>query len=911
MPSFNLSGLFRAIGEAAESKYPPLGRALTEPALPEKQFRGTADAPVPALRAEAKGLPVRTFAPSVTTKNVLGSDLINPEIEKVISQTYTPTATIEDKTQVLKNLFGGFFTATPNQPRDVKNLFLDARTRFQGADEMAARDMAEALSSLTGSGDASLKATMLFKQMKIADIIHHMENNGLSAYGGLPYDEWFKANSKMLTWMRRQPDVTAAHGKIRDGLDELFNDMVNRGWITPDRRLEDYTPMKKINTLMDSLGEMTGEGSDGIKSRILPSQRNRPGDPDLAIDEGNLLHVLTAARAEYYRKVAEHELFLNVLKDDTLNLTRRYRGRQTLPEDVAVYLPGRGMIGSTHVSKEGMFLAEAANELDPEGKINFGGWILPRQLVHELQSFHPRPHTVAEKQLVTGGQFVAKFLTVYNPANTMVNLISDALVAMMGMPGEKARPLGFLRWYAEGAGAAKAFIEGKSHFVMINGKKVDVTQLLYKEGVVESTLVEDLSGRKLNPMLKQFLPAEELKGSGGPINEIGDALKTYRQGVELAPRIASGLEALERTGDVKEFGRIARQITLNYGPGAPKMTKVPLLRFMSPFMSFQGLATERMLKLATTEGSMGRTFAAVAAVPAAIYMWNNQNEAYRAANRSLPTRDKSSLHIILPGDDPSVPRRASDGTYVIIRGKYFVPEDVMRSIGLGNIPERVARLAEGRDTAGDFLKDTVKGIFSTANVINTVPTIFADQFTGKDSFTGREMNWIDRLQRLVPFLKVPFSMAKAVEDNGWGDLNKTIVAAATEGMHEFTGLRPQHSYTMVGHPFDADLKEALYARQKAAREWAYAASSKGLHDKRVAAKNLADAIEKLKRIVAIIKAEQGEDAASRYLRDAVANTGEWDPVLRQEYTEEQRAQAKQVAAEELNLNDQSRKNNLW
>jgi hypothetical protein len=492
---------------------------------------------------------------------------------------------------------------------------------------------------------------------------------------------------------------------------------------------------------------------------------------------------------------------------------------------------------------------------------------------------------------------------VYNPSNTFVNLLSDFFVAALGMPGEKARPLGFLRWYGEGHAAATAFRENKSHFVMINGQKIDISDLLLKEGVGESTLVNDLSGRKINPYLKQFLPEEEVKDKG-LLSRTGDALTQYRQHVELAPRIAAGLEALERTGSVEEFGRIARNITLNFGPGAPKMTKVPILRFMAPFITFQSLATKRILELATTPGSRARTAVALAAVPTAIWMWNTQNKEYEAVNNSLSLKDKSSLRVIIPSwSNPAEPMRDVSGNPVVIRVKYFVPEVVAQFVGLGNLPQRISRVVEGRDTLQDFAGDVVKGPTEQAwgKTLTTVPSIWNELITGRNSLNGKDMTLRERAEKLMPILKIPFSIASAAKNQGIEDTETTVKKVTGEALSQFTGTTPMYSYTVTGHVFDADLKSALSNFNLARRDWELKATSDNREEKVKAAHAYIAAQKKLREMIAIFKKDRGEEKAEQELRHLARNLRDWDPEKRDEYIRRQIADTKDVMRSELNM----------
>jgi hypothetical protein len=304
---------------------------------------------------------------------------------------------------------------------------------------------------------------------------------------------------------------------------------------------------------------------------------------------------------------------------------------------------------------------------------------------------------------------------------------------MMGMPGEKADPVGFLRFYGHGMKAAKAYVNGSRYEMKINGQTIDVTDLVAREGVGDATFQKFLSGFKTSPELARYLPTEaEKAGLGGGVLR---GLENSRATVELTPRIAAGLAAFEKTGRVGEFGRVGRNITLNFSGGRPMAAEIPLVKFISPFITFTGLAADRTLKLLGTEGSRARTIASLVAFPTAATAWNNHNDEFRAIEQSITERDRDQMHIIVSEwDDINKPLRDKDGSPVVLRLRYFIPEEMAKMVGLGNLVGRVQnRVNDGDNYPIAFVKESAqapsKAVENAKQLMFTLPDIIS----GKDN----------------------------------------------------------------------------------------------------------------------------------------------------------------------------------
>lgn len=811
MPAFNLEPLVRAgekdIIPAIKAAIPKVIDAIKKPSFPSAE--GTTAAEL-ASKFKSEGKPVRPFAPEVSTQGRIPEEQMNPLVEAAVAQTYDPQKAIWEQVRDLKTFAAGFFDQSPNTPPDYKKISLAARERINKAPSVAALDLSEMLKPLTDPklGDvntAAHRATLVARQMLTADTIKQMERDGVSSLHGQSLDAWKKSNEALNRIIANDQGMFQASQNLRGGLNEMFNDMVQRGWISEDRYLESYTPVQKINAVVSALAHMTNESENSLRSRVLGATKHRGEISDLSIREGNLIKTLHGLRAEYYSKVAQHEMF-NEIVASPWNLTSQFKEGQTLPRGVAAYNPGPGQMGYLNRSPEGQFIAGALQALDPTGRLNSGSYIFPEQLVKALNSFHPTPHHEYEKPLVDAGRAISKSVTVYNVANTQLNRGGDLLVALTGMPGEKARPMGVLRFYGTAHKAAQEFVRGGMPMVNINGQPVELGKLLINEGVSSSTFFKDVSGQDVSSLLSKFTPESE-QANPTWMQQLKEKFQTEREAVELTPRIAAGLEALERTGDVKEFGRVARNITLNFNAAAPQASQVPVIKFMAPFAKFTGLATKRVFDLLAAKDSRGRVLAGVIAVPTATMMWNYQNQEYQDVEHSLAPYERDQLHIILPDlRDISKPLYDATGKPVVIRVRYYLPEEVAKMVGLGNLASRVRRVAEGRDTPVQFLKQSANAIPNTVAEMLAIPKMFNEATTGK-SDTGKELDIPERIIRLLPSLRIPQAAVTAYMSEG-ATPAESAMAAAGAATEELLGLRFASAQHKQGYILDADVTEA-------------------------------------------------------------------------------------------------------
>lgn len=769
---------------------PQIKEAITTPAFPAAA--GTTSEAL-AQEMKGQGLPARPFGTSSPP-----TPGVPPGVGEAVSQTYDPRRPLSDHVRDLKTTLGSFFTHSVDTPIDFKKAAVRARERLNAAESISASDIADMLSSLDDDvlappspyePDVRGRAALVSKHMLVADTVQQMKRDKLKSLNGQSLAQWEEAERALSAEIGRDTGATFAAENLRGGLDEIFSDMVTRGWIAPDRYLEDYSPIQKINTVISSLARVTGESEGDVRARILSSTKSRGKQSDDAIREGNLINVLHRTRTEYYKKVAQHEFFTE-LTQSPWNMTEQFSDQETLPRGVSAYSPGPGQIGYIFSTPEQGYMAQMSQALDPEGKMRSGVYIFPTRLVEALKEFEPRRLQKQEEALLGGSQWLARNLTVYNYKNTQLNRASDLIVALLGMPGEKAQPLGILKFYHEGDKAAKSFVKGQKHVITIGGQQVDITDLISRQAIASSTFMSDISDNDMSAQLLRYLPESELEQQGW-LDSLARKFENWRMTTELTPRIAAGLEALERTGDINEFGRVARNITLNFNEDAPTMTQQPVLRAMAPFVKFIGLASKRVFDLATTKGSRGRLFTSLIAVPTAAFMWNNQNENYTDVENAMPDWERDQLHWIMPGPDWSKPRLDVTGRPVVLRLRYFVPEEIMKLLGLGNLPSRFARVASGRDTPMDFVKSSVTTAAGGLGQMLVVPAVVGESLTGQTA-TGMPLTVDERITRLMPSLSGLPKVARAYESAPDGE---KLGAAARMLFSEAAGL----SYASVSH----------------------------------------------------------------------------------------------------------------
>jgi hypothetical protein len=844
-------------------------KAFKSPAIPEAIARGTAENPA-VLEAAAKALP--------RTRLIAGTDIPfkgEPELLTHTRTTSNPAKTLPENVQDFKSLILGFFNRDPNQAKDIQAKFYRGRWRSAAAQDMADRDVAQWHEPLKRA--PAEQARDMHDYLGTANDVAQALRNGESTIQThdlegkvhtFPLQLFRDQLEKFRPVVQNDPEIQASILKVRAGFDDMFDDMVERGWTVPEHYLEDYTPVRRLNSVIKGLASISGETSEELKSRILSSMQHR-SKLSKGLRDANLLGLMRTVRTEYYKKVAEHETFLDFVADKTLNLTEKFSIGDELPRGVGVYTSGPGMMGFMRKTAEENTLDAAQHALtigtgETKERIYNGGFVFPEALVTSLKNYHRPEHGTQETRFYKASLGIARMFTVYNLANTWVNKIGDPFIALLGLPGEKAQPLGIVKWLGTANRAAYAGAFGKGNtLVKIGDQVIDVWDLALSEGVVGGTITHDLGlGGHVPEALLRLVPEAQRKHETW-LQKIKQTFAADRLAVEMTPRLAAGMEALERTGSTAEFGRVARQATLPYGAGTPRLATFPALRMISPFMTFIGLGSERVMALQKTKGSKGRTLAALAALPVLTMMWNTQNPEYEEAENSLKEYERNTTHVWIPQwDDPNKIRRDINGKPVALRIKYWLPEEVLRLVGLGNLASRLMRVSKGRDTPAQFGKSVVRQIGQSIVDLSVMPTVVSEVVSGKTR-AGQSLDIAQRLARIAPISRIPIEAYKRSE----GYDPKTALVEGTKGAVEETmGLRfanvDRRDKTLV----DAQLMDARYARDDAKRA-VKAARKNGPAAVKKALKEFTRTQKELVRIVAVVKAERAASKATGAVPD--------------------------------------------
>jgi len=733
-----------------------------------------------------------------------------------------PPATPTERIMSLRKLAESFVRPDPGVSKPVEETMFKGRSRSRAAHDIADLDVADWYKPL--QRDPINQNTLLSDYMTTADEVAQAERYGKDRVRDIHIDLWKNTLNNLQQKVDADPEVQQALTNIRAGLDQQFEDMTSRNWIAKDRYLNDYTPIRRLNATVEGLAGYIGEDPEAMKSRILAQMMKRQGGS--APRETDLPSLLRGVRAEYLSKVAEHEAFLDLLSDPTVNLTEKYikadgRIDENLPSNLRVVRPGPGMFGATLKTEEGSFLDGALHALDSKGIVNVGGYVMPEAVADAVNNFHPRQLRGIEKNLYTHALGLMKNLTVYNPKNTNVNRVGDLATALF-FPGEgKAHALGILKWMgkANEAGYKGAFHREGRVQVTLHGRTVDLWDQAVREGMTSGTLAEHLAGpdMAMHPDIARLYPQIEANHANW-LETSKRTLQSDRLATEVAPRIAAGLEAVERTGDWSQFGRIGRDITFRYGAGAPRAANFPIVKMFDPFIQYMGLATSRFLEMAGSQqaGPKARILLGLTAVPFAMWKWNTQNDAYKQVEDSLARGERNLPHIILGSfEDPGTPQRDVDGNPVVLRFKYFVPEQVAQLVGMAQVPGRMGRVLEGRDTPMQFVKDTGSQMQKSIGDMLVLPTMVKEAVSGKSELTGKPMTATDWVNRVLPITRIATKAIERGQAYGPVEGAKTVVTETTgtsfvKGRHRGAAL------------LDADVKDAERAASDAKRslKWA-------------------------------------------------------------------------------------------
>lgn len=839
-----------AIPELAE-------RALMHPAPPELAARGVKE--VPEVLSKA------LEGPSRVAERAAETPFAGPtELRSRVRATRDATPTPGDRVQDAKEVVESFFASEPNIADDLQEKFYEGRWRRGAAADRASIVLRKGVLEHLTQNPAE-QATLLSDLITTMDTVAQGTRHKWTEAEGVPMAKWQETLDQLSEQVRRDPEIMKAHEGYVTLVRSVFDDMVSRGYISPDRRLEDYTPRQMLVAVAEGLAHSKGEP---ITSEILSSMRSRTRMSPKQRRETNLVTVMTKYLTDYYEKVATDDFFQKLVDDPTINFTDKFQIGDEIPKDLAIWRPGPGMPGYKPKLVADEALDTVAGAIMPEGKgVYTGGYVLPKRIVEKLADFQPERLDRIDRAHRSWGGRMARFLTVYFPGNTQLNRFSDLPFALLNRD-EKANPLMMLRFYPEGTrlGYATAYGNREATNVTVGEVTKNISDLVREEGVVQGTLVEDLTGKRFSEDLLTWIPEEDrakLEGLGGAVKGLARLLEKDRLATELAPRIAAGLEAVERTGDWSQFGRVARDVTLRYGAGAPQLARKPLAKAIAPFIQFVGLASNQVHKrLVKGSGSRrAEMLAALIAVPTATMFWNAQNEEFEKVEDSLKPYERNQMHIIVPDVEhfnqtgELRPLKDWTGKPVVLRARIWVPEEVARTFGLGNLPSRLRRVAVGRDKVTDLPKDTAAGLAESVANMMTMPQLASDVLTG-EAKGGRPIDMQERALRVMPGAK---AITEAVE----GYKNRGVGEAAKRAVEELAGIRFANVEMKGKTVLDADLMESrrnliqLRARLRAALAKGNKADAEALRDK------LKKAIEENKRLVDALRAQRESKGVSK------------------------------------------------
>lgn len=783
-----------------------------------------------------------------------------PMREAVRATENRPAPTTTDRVMGLRKLAESFVRPDPGVSKPVEEIMFKGRSRSRASQDIADLDVSDWYSPL--QRDPVNQNTLVSDYMITADEVAQAERYGKDRVKDIHLDLWKDTLDKLQQQVDADPEVQETVRRIRAGLDEQFEDMATRNWIKRDRYLNDYTPIRRLNATVQALAGYIGEDPEAMKSRILAQMMKRTGGK--VPRETDLPSLLRGVRAEYLSKVAEHEAFVDLLSDPSVNLTEKFimpdgRISEHLPTNLRVVRPGPGMFGATLRTDEGYFLNGALNALDPKGQVNVGGYVFPEAVADAVANFHPRKMSSLENKFYGHAMGLMKNLTVYNPRNTNVNRAGDLTTALF-FPGEgQAHALGILRWMGTanvGAykGAFGAPKEGRVR-VKLHGKDVDIWEQAIRERMTSGTMVEHLTGSEMQlpPELARLYPGMEAARANWWENA-KRTLQADRLATEVAPRIAAGLEAVERTGDWSQFGKVGRDITFRYGAGAPRAANFPIVKMFDPFVQYMGLATARFLEMANAQklGPKARILVGLSAVPFAMWKWNTQNDAYKQVEDSLPRHERNQPHIILGTfENPGEPQRDVTGDPVVLRFRYLIPEQVAQFIGMAQVPSRIGRVLEGRDTPMQFVKDTGAQSQKSVGDLLVLPTMLKEAVTGKSELTGRSMTPGEWVGRVAPITRIATKAIERGETYGPAEGAKAALVEATGTSF----VRGKHRGPVL---LDADVKEASKAVSDAKRSLKWAMRNGSPQQVRDARKRLVDAQKEKARLMKQVRAERAK-----------------------------------------------------
>lgn len=748
LPSDQPTPAFGIIGSPVEQELSTRFDALSAPPQP----------PEPPIIQRARSIPY------------YGTEKLKPYIR---AQSNEPLTIRERINQAWNHYAGGAYTAEPGATPPVKDAFLAARYSILSAPERADQTIFDrVVSVLQGSKDeVGKKSAWLSDYMAALARVARMKSLEQPGPGMTPLVDWEREAQMLAKPVVGNPDVLQAHNAARGLLDEMFETMVEHGIIERERYRPDYIPFVRLQELAGKLAETSSNTTIGRKlSATLRAQTS------MQITKTNVIQLMRDSQEALYRKVAENKLVQTLANDPEVNFTHLFMDNQPLPKGYSRWMVQPGMAGwqGTDALSEGFYGAAkgAADELGIQDKHVPGNYVFTTDAVNRLRGFYRHTISPTERTIYKAVNAFSRFLTLYSSTNRVLNQLSDTPMAIMGLPGEKSDLFGFIRFYP------KAFVAAyKGAF----GKSSPLYKRATTEGLAGATYIRSIGGDFAHSNLEAALAQGE-KSFVNPLSKIGELVTRERQAGEAIPRIAAGLAAEARSGNAADFARVGRASTLPYGAGDPLLAREPMGRLLAPFWRWTGLATERMFRLATTEGSRGRTWAALTIPAVAAATWNIQNEEFKKAEYSLPEYLRNTFHIILMNPKTQAVLRDRNGQPRVWQMRFNVPESVLSFYGLGNLPGRLIDIGSGYTTPGEFLTETSSDLGQNIAGLPAALVTANQVLTGRSSLTGQQMEPLDRIETILPSVNLT---AKVLERGQ----NQGIQAGAAEIPERMVGIK--------------------------------------------------------------------------------------------------------------------------
>lgn len=797
----------RGIARAFET---PIGRAMKQ--TPEELAA--------AVRPVTQNVPEAPFAGT-------------PGRQEAIRATRAPEPkTVWDYIQDAKTAIGSAFTAEPNTTAYIKGLFHTARMKAGGAQIAADTLLNErVVSHLQGDKHTVRTKGRILSDYQVqaddyATLKSKIEKDPDGAHvglGGATIDVVERDLYATAQQAQAHPDIIMANQSLRAISDEAWEVMRAHGYVTFEQYREAYTPVQKLDATVRALGRARGEEPGGV----LDQMRHRDATGQLR--ETSVLKVWRTTLANLYEKIAEDELAIRIRSDPSLNRAAQFPEGTPAPAGWDRYQPQPGLPGWAGTPEQEA-LSGLMDGLEPHR-----GWVIPEDLANRLRTFRrSRPANDVEKTVYKGASNMWRWLTVGNPANLGLNIPSDAMTALIGMPGERSHVWGTLQLMP---GSYLSALRGSF------GHETPEYTKAVKAGLTEASFVESMMGEHIPDRLANAAGEQQMDRSA-----YMGFMRKLRRGFEAGPRMAAARDAEKRgiasgmTPEIgaQEYARVGQAITGDFGAGAPALTRTPLATFAAPFLRFTGFATERLAKLLLMKGSRRRAWITVIGVPFAAMMWNHKDPEFEKAEYQIPAYDRDSLHFLRSNADGSLYRN-ENGLPEAIRFRYFLPEAVASTFGVGNLPSRVVEMMQGRKNLGDFAKDTFTGARQGLGGQLVPAQVAAELTSGRNLLTGEEQDPVDALRRMVPVLEQTNKVARSFEG---GDLGK----AARTAFSEYSGLKP----TGMSRS-DADLRDIGFkirdteSRLRSARRKGDEAAINDLTDARLKLLNRVRAINLARR----------------------------------------------------------------